>query len=109
MVIITNLYYSNSHGLFTTSIVKALDVWMSVCLVYVFAAFLEYAILHTINTRQVNKGHRSLKSMTSSTTGHLSYSKDIESTNLVGEISLSLPKVAIFSPNSSSRNFPVVS
>jgi len=47
----STLIFSNTRGLFTTSIVKALDVWMAVCLVYVFGAFLEYAVVNTYHRK----------------------------------------------------------
>lgn len=45
------LCFSNSRAMFTTTIVKALDVWMAVCLIYVFGAFLEFAAVNTFHRR----------------------------------------------------------
>ena len=49
--------FSVNSSLPRVSYIKAIDIWMTTCLIFVFAALLEFSIANVISRKGAGKGH----------------------------------------------------
>ncbi|XP_042234250.1 glutamate-gated chloride channel alpha-like [Homarus americanus] len=62
-------YSQSTKNLPPVSYIKSLDIWMITCMVYVFAALLEFAIVYHVHYRRTISTVRGLITPTSTTNG----------------------------------------